>query len=146
MSKTKPAKRRTVGEYAAEAAREMAQGALSALESGAAGSLLLEAKPMALLRSVALSEYRRRFPAGGRATYPWLFYDGNPATKHIRGTPERVDVYCVFCREMLINGAVLQRDYTSDVVAHTDRCALLLVAGRLEPGAPGTYRLPAVVP
>lgn len=93
----------------------------------------------------ALTDYRKRFPScPARRPRPWLFYDGNPSTKRIRGTPDRVDVYCTFCRVLLVNRAVWQRDYTDELRYHTTICALRCLAGQMEPGAPGTYRLPTV--
>lgn len=97
------------------------------------------------LVKIALQDYRLRYPSCP-ATAPWLFYDGNPATKRIRGTPERVDVYCLFCRGLIVNGAIWQHDYTDQLRPHTTRCALRSLAGLMEPGAPGTYRLPEACP
>lgn len=58
----------------------------------------------------------------------------------------RVDVYCLFCRVLLVHPAVWQWDYTERLRPHTTMCALRFLAGELEPGAPGTYRLPEVAP
>lgn len=98
----------------------------------------------AKLIDVALRDYAARFAcsAASRPTQPWLFYDGNPDTVGIPDDAERVDVYCVFCRVMLVNGANLKVDYTAQVSKHTTQCALMCLAKRMEPGAPGTYRLP----
>ena len=93
---------------------------------------------------LALRGYGRRYPeVGRRATQPWLFYDGDPTTKRIRGTPERVDVFCLFCRVLLISDAKLDIDYSSRLYKHTTICALRSLAGLMTPGAPGTYRLPS---
>jgi hypothetical protein len=94
---------------------------------------------------VALQDYRLRYPSC-RASQPWLFYDGNPKTTKIRGTPERVDVYCLFCRVLLVHPAIWDYDYTHQLREHTTPCALRSLAGLMEPGAPGTYRLPDAVP
>lgn len=96
------------------------------------------------LVQIALQDYRLRFPSCP-ARQTWLFYDGNPATKRIRGTPERVDVYCTFCRVLLVNSAVWDNDYTAQLRHHTTICALRCLAGQMEPGAPGTYRLPTEI-
>jgi hypothetical protein len=93
----------------------------------------------------AVRDYRLRFP-DSKATSPWLFYDGNPLTKVIRGTPERVDVYCTFCRVLLVHPAIWQHDYSDQLRAHTTICALKSLAQLMEPGAPGTYVLPTEVP
>lgn len=98
----------------------------------------------AKLVEAALADYRKRFPSCP-ARQTWLFYDGNPATKRIRGTPDRVDVYCTFCRVLLVNRAVWQRDYTDELSYHTTICALRCLAGQMDPGAPGTYRLPTEI-
>jgi hypothetical protein len=96
------------------------------------------------LVAVALQDYRLRYPAfGRRATNTWLFYDGNPRTARITGTPERVDVYCLFCRVLLVHPAVWDHDYTHRLSGHTTICALRSLAGLMTPGAPGTYRLPS---
>jgi hypothetical protein len=94
---------------------------------------------------VALLGYRLRYRSCP-ASASWLFYDGNPKTARIRGTPERVDVYCLFCRVLLVNGAVWQHDYTEQLRPHTTICALRSLAGLLEPGAPHTYLLPSEAP
>ncbi len=90
---------------------------------------------------IALQDYRLRYPSC-RATQPWLFYDGNPNTARIVGIPERVDVYCLFCRVLLVHQAIWQHDYTDRLRPHTTPCALRSLAGQIEPGAPGMYRMP----
>lgn len=104
------------------------------------------------LVDLALKDYRRRFPqCSARNPRPWLFYDGDPTTIKIKvgrdGKPksERVDVYCTFCRILLVNGAIWNHDYTERLRPHTTVCALKSLAGQLEPGAPGTYKLPEAV-
>lgn len=99
---------------------------------------------------LALQDYRFRYP-DCPARREWLFYDGDPTTKKIRvdrkGQPRtgRVDVYCTFCREILVNGAIWDHDYTDQVLKHTTPCALRSLAGLFIPGAPGTYRPPSEV-
>jgi len=106
-------------------------------------------KDIERLIELALQDYRLRYRGYKRmrafATNTWLFYDGNPRTHRIQGTPERVDVYCLFCRELLVHPAVWQVDYTHRLQLHTTVCALKSLAGLIIPGAPGTYRLPAEV-
>lgn len=89
---------------------------------------------------IALQDYRFRYPQCP-ASDTWLFYDGKRTTRMI-GTPERVDVYCLFCRVLLVHPAIWQWDYTDQLRPHTSLCALRSLAGQLEPGAPHTYRLP----
>lgn len=95
---------------------------------------------------LALQDYRLRWP-GCPATQTWLFYDGDPTTTKIRVTREgeprsgRVDVYCLFCRALLVNGAIWQHDYSAQLRSHTTLCALRSLGGIMTPGAPGTYRL-----
>lgn len=96
------------------------------------------------LVKLAVQDYRLRYPSCP-ATGPWLFYDGNPRTARIRGTPDRVDVYCLFCRVVLVHPAIWQHDYTAQLAPHTTVCALRSLAGLLTPGAPHTYRLPSAV-
>src|SRR3954449_11503209 len=74
----------------------------------AGGQLHHDEHLLALVR-IALQDYRLRYPSC-RASQPWLFYDGNPRTERIRGTPERVDVYCLFCRVILAHPAIWQHD------------------------------------
>ncbi len=101
------------------------------------------------LVDISLQDYRLRHPGykglRGFATNTWLFYDGNPRTARIHGTPERVDVYCLFCRVLLVHPAVWGHDYTARLRPHTTICALRSLAGLMTPGAPGTYRLPSEV-
>ena len=94
---------------------------------------------------LAVQAYRLKFP-GCRATDTWLFSDGGPLHAPIPENPERVDVYCLFCRVILVNKAIWQHDYTEQLRSHTTVCALRSLAGLLDPGAPGTYRLPSEVP
>lgn len=98
------------------------------------------------LVGLSLIDYYIRFPDGGKPTSPWLFYDGNPKSKTIsrKIKPDRVDVYCLFCRVMLVTDANMDFDYSHriDVRNHTTNCALRCLARLMEPGAPYTYRLP----
>src|SRR5690242_3399250 len=88
-----------------------------------AGKELFHDENILGLVRIALQDYRLRYPSC-RATQPWLFYDGNPNTMRIRGTPERVDVYCLFCRVLLVHPAIWQHDYTYWLRPHTTLCAL----------------------
>ena len=104
------------------------------------------------LVDLALKDYRRRFPeCSARNPRPWLFYDGDPSTTKIKvgrdGKPksDRVDVYCTFCRAILVNDAIWGHDYTNRLRPHTTVCALKSLAGQMEPGAPGIYKLPEAV-
>src|SRR5678815_4409293 len=125
-----------------EAARPLAA---SALELFLSGARLAEHERLV---DFALIDYGLRFPAfRRRATNTWLFYDGNPTTTHIKTTkrhpvPDRVDVYCLFCRVLLISPATWRHDYSAQCQKHTWACALRMLAGQMEPGAPNTYRLP----
>ena len=134
-------KRQSVTVTAQERVRRGRDRALEQLGSVMSGGDLHDPGIETSVR-LALLDYRLRYPAC-RATSAWLFYDGNRETKRIRGTPERVDVYCLFCRVLLVNNAVWQLDYTDRVLSHTTICALSSLAGRMIPGAPGTYRLPS---
>lgn len=139
-------RRRTVRETARAHAREQAIGALGNI---AAGCPVDDSFDDIVQR--AQREYRRLFPTCP-STSPWLFYDGNPLTRRIEvdksGQPVtgRVDVYCLFCRVLLVHPAIWQWDYTDRLRPHTTMCTLRFLAGELEPGAPGTYRLPEVAP
>jgi hypothetical protein len=130
-----------------ERARPQAAGALEDRKHPAwaahPGTFERDEQVIALVK-LAQKDYRLRYPAC-RPKTSWLFYDGNPKTTLIRGTPERVDVYCLFCRVLLVAPAIWEHDYDYDprVRPHTTRCALRSLAGLLIPGAPGTYRLPA---
>ncbi len=107
------------------------------------------------LVNLACLDYKLRFPEWSKhfrgAINPWLFHDGDRTTKKIRvgrdGKPksDRVDVFCLFCRVMLVNGAIWDFDYTERLRTHTTLCALKSLAGQMEPGAPGTYKLPEAV-
>lgn len=132
-----------------ERARETARARLAAIEAGT--TTVSDCDDMV---QVALQDYRLRFP-GSKATNAWLYYDGDPTTKVIRGKPERVDVYCTFCRVMLVSNAVYEFElvdrerrssaadtYDLRLRPHTTLCALKCLARVLEPGAPGSYRLP----
>jgi len=96
---------------------------------------------------LALQDYRFKFSTTS-ATSEWLFYDGDPSTKKIKvgrdGKPisGRVDVYCTFCRVMLVGDARFDHDYSTQLAKHTTVCALRSLAGAMTPGPPGTYRLP----
>ncbi len=98
------------------------------------------------LVDLALLDYGAKFYDGKKPPQAWVFYDGNPKTKTIsrKNPPERVDVFCLFCRVMLVTNADLNFDYTLriDVRNHTTNCAVRSMAGQIEPGAPHTYRLP----
>lgn len=106
------------------------------------------------LVAIALVDYKLRYPecgdhgAGrtrrGPPPFPWMFYDGDPTTKRIsrKYPPKRVDVFCLFCRVLLVSDAKLDIDYTERVRSHTTHCALMSLAGLMTPGAPYTYRLP----
>lgn len=110
----------------------------------------VRAQPIRDLVRVALQDYRLKYPAC-KASSAWLFYDGDPSTTKIKldraGKPVtgRVDVYCTFCRVILVNGANIDTDYTESLLSHTTICALQSLAGHLTPGAPGTYRMPGSV-
>ena len=143
-----------------DAARERAQAALGAYLADQKFTLELER-----LVHLATVEYKRRFPDFAkifrRSIEPWLFYDGDPTTARIarthkrsggdgvdagpsrRGAPKRVDVFCLFCRVMLVPNALWQFDYGSRLRPHTTVCALRCLAGLMEPGEPGTYKLPS---
>lgn len=123
---------------AIERARPHAITALDLVSSGRANPR--DAEIMDLV-ALALQDYRFKH-RGCPASSAWLFYDGNPDTARIVGTPERVDVFCLFCRVMLVNGAIWLHDYTAQLRPHTTVCALRSLARLMEPGAPGTYRLP----
>ena len=136
-----------------EIARTSARDALNKFDDPAwkfASDGLYHDEHILALVQIAVQDYRLRFP-GSRAKGPWLFYDGDPTTTKIRvnrdGTPKsgRVDVYCLFCRVLLVNPAIWRHDYTYQLRKHTTPCALRSLAGLITPGAPGVYRLPEVV-
>lgn len=143
------AKRRYVERSRAKAATTLEEIAIAVVD-GAALRERVSAKPIRDLVRVALQDYRFKYPGSG-ASSAWLFYDGDPTTTKIKldraGQPVtgRVDVYCTFCRVLLVNAANIDIDYTDTLLSHTTICALQSLAGNLTPGAPGTYRMPESV-
>lgn len=95
------------------------------------------------LIDLALVDYRLRYPTVSHlVTNTWLFYDGDPTTVEISSpSPARVDVFCLFCRVLLVSNAIYMHDYSVQLRCHTTACALRSLAGEITPGAPGTYKL-----
>lgn len=138
------AKRPRTQQERVEQARAKAALALESIASNA--DMVRDHNVQGLVR-LALQDYRFKFAAYS-AKREWLFYDGDPSTSKIKigrdGNPltGRVDVYCTFCRVMLVNDARFDHDYSAQLQKHTTMCALRSLAGLLIPGGPGVYRLP----
>lgn len=112
-----------------------------AMDAVLVGNDAFDREEIERLIKLALVDYRLKMPKS-RATNLWFFFDGKHDQKRRVRLRDRVDVYCTFCRCLLVSRAQHGYDYSTQVRHHTKPCALAHLAGLRTPAPPGTVRLP----
>ena len=144
---------RGVGQEVGRAARRAARIAQARTFAGADAQVAHDAlasgvpSPIAVepLVTHALDVYRAIFPTS-RAQYAWTTAErafktrGPWARTRSTGT---VDVYCTFCRALLLINKPRGGSWGAATHKHTVLCALRVLAGLSDPVDPGQRRLPA---
>jgi hypothetical protein len=124
--------------HAREIAGADAQVAHDALASGVRSPV-----PIAPLITNALIVYRASFPSS-RAQECWSTLERSVAVRgRWRRTNWTVDVYCTFCRALLLINKPRGGSWGAATHKHTVLCALRVLAGLSDPVDPGQRRLPA---